>query len=278
LCARYQRSNSASPSCRTADTIKTFTNHFQPNAQGHFFLATVQNTGVPTTSVNGINLYYETTGTGPPLVMIGGLGLAVPEMARLSGPLAGKFQVTAVDNRGTGRSSAPQGPYSIEQMAGDIAALIGQLGLGRVNVLGISMGGRIALSLALSRPDLVDRLILVVTSPRAGTSRWRVRLGMAFSILTRPFDRNPQQRHARKAQFDATSNFDCTDRLGEITAPALIINAKSDRIAPPSFGEEMRDKIPDSRLVLVNGGHIAPLITQRDRVMSEVTEFLSANP
>jgi pimeloyl-ACP methyl ester carboxylesterase len=232
---------------------------------------------VPTIAVNDIDLHYETTGTGAPLVMIGGLGLAVPEMARLSGPLAETFQVTAVDNRGTGRSSAPEGPYSIEQMAGDIEGLIDKLGLGRANVFGISMGGRIALSLALSRPDLVDRLILVVTSPRAGTSRWRVRLGMALSILTRPFDHNPQQRHAQRAQFEATSNFDCTDRLGEIRAPALIINGTSDRIAPPSFGEEMRDNIPDSRLVLVNGGHIAPLVTQRETVVREVTDFLSGN-
>lgn len=72
---------------------------------------------------------------------------------------------------------------------------------------------------------------------------------MALSPLARPFDRNPQQRRAQRAQFDATSNFDCTDRLGEITAPTLIINGTSD--------------------------HIAPLTTQRERVVREVTEFLS---
>jgi pimeloyl-ACP methyl ester carboxylesterase len=84
-----------------------------------------------------------------------------------------KDSVTVVDNRGTGRSSAPEGPYFIEQMAGDIAGLTGKLGLGRVNVLGISMGGRIALSLALTRPDLVDRLILVTTARNRAIDRLR---------------------------------------------------------------------------------------------------------
>jgi len=74
---------------------------------------------VPLIAVNDIELYYESQGPGAPLVVLGGLGLAVSEMGALTGPLAARFRVIAVDNRGTGRSSKPAGPYSIEQMAAD---------------------------------------------------------------------------------------------------------------------------------------------------------------
>jgi len=98
-------------------------------------------------------------------VLLSGLGLDVSEMSMLTGPLAASFQVTAVDNRGAGRSAKPVGPYSIEQMAADIAGLMHRLGLPRAHLAGISLGGRIAMALALDWPDRVDRLILVATSP-----------------------------------------------------------------------------------------------------------------
>jgi 3-oxoadipate enol-lactonase len=121
---------------------------------------------VPLITVNGVELYYEVRGSGAPLVLIGGLGQDVSEMSMLTGPLAASFQVIAVDNRGTGRSAKPAGRYSIEQMAADIAGLMDRLGLPRAHVAGMSMGGRIAMALALDWPGRVDRLILVATGPR----------------------------------------------------------------------------------------------------------------
>ena len=84
---------------------------------------------MPLIAVNDIELYYESHGPGAPLVVLGGLGLAVSEMGALTGPLAARFRVIAVDNRGTGRSSKPAGPYSIEQMAADTAGLMDRLDL-----------------------------------------------------------------------------------------------------------------------------------------------------
>jgi 3-oxoadipate enol-lactonase len=72
---------------------------------------------VPLVAVNDVELYYESHGLGAPLMVLGGLGLDVSEMEALTGPLAERFQVIAVDNRGTGRSAKPPGPYSIGQMA-----------------------------------------------------------------------------------------------------------------------------------------------------------------
>jgi 3-oxoadipate enol-lactonase len=230
---------------------------------------------MPLTVVNDIELYYESHGSGDPLVLIGGLGLAVSEMQPLIGALAGGHRVIAVDNRGAGRSAKPPGPYAIEQMASDVAALAAHLGLSRAHVLGISMGGRIALSLALDHPGLVDRMILVSTGPRAARRRWRVRLGMAISRLPGLRGENPQPRHALMAQFRASGQFDCTGRLGEITRPTLIVHGRADRTAPAALAREMQARIPGSRCVFLDGGHLIALTPQhRERVVTTVREFL----
>jgi 3-oxoadipate enol-lactonase len=230
---------------------------------------------VPLIAVNEVELYYESYGSGVPLVVLGGLGLDVSEMGKLTGPLATRFRVIAVDNRGTGRSAKPPGPYSIEQMAADVFGLLDQLGLIRAHLLGISMGGRIAMAVALAEPDRVDRLVLVATSPRSAGARWLVRAGMLVSDLPVLRGQYRQPRYAMKAQFDATTRFDCTARLSQITAPTLIVHGTSDRIAPVALGEQMHAMIPGSQLVLIKGGHLAPLFTQRDRLVSEIDEFLA---
>ena len=133
---------------------------------------------MPLVAVNDVELYYEARGSGAPLVLLGGLGLDVSEMGMLTGPLAGRFHVIAVDNRGAGRSAKPPGPYSIEQMAADVVGLMDRLELPHAHLLGISMGGRIAMALALAWPGRVDRLVLAATSPRAAGARRLVRAGM----------------------------------------------------------------------------------------------------
>lgn len=140
---------------------------------------------MPLIAVNDVELYYESHGSGVPLMLLGGLGLDVSEMGMLIGPLADRFRVIAVDNRGAGRSAKPPGPYSIEQMAADVAGLMDRLDLPRAHLLGISMGGRIAMALALAWPGRVNRLVLVATSPRAAGARWLVRAGMLVADLLR---------------------------------------------------------------------------------------------
>lgn len=128
---------------------------------------------MPAIAVNGVDLYYEAHGSGAPLVVLGGQGQAVSEMGMLTGPLARQFQVIAIDNRGSGRSAKPRGPYTVEQMAADTAGVMDHLGLPRAHLAGISLGGRIAMALALDRGERVDRLVLVSTGPRAaGRDGW----------------------------------------------------------------------------------------------------------
>lgn len=233
---------------------------------------------MPLITVNGIELYYEVHGSGAPLVLLGGLGLDVSEMSMLTGPLAASFRVIAVDNRGAGRSAKPPGPYSVEQMAADVAGLMDGLGLPRAHLAGISLGGRIALALALDRPDRVDRVILVATGPRAAGARWRVRAGMALANLPGLRGHYRQPRSAMKAQFDATTRFDVTARLPQIAAPTLIVAGRSDHIAPAAVAEQMHALIPGSRLVLIDGGHLAPLLTQHQPLVAEISTFLADRP
>jgi pimeloyl-ACP methyl ester carboxylesterase len=227
--------------------------------------------------VDDIEMYYESRGSGPALVMIGGLGIEMSELDTLIAPLSTRFRVVAFDNRGAGRSSKPRGPYSIEQMAGDVAALMDRLDLPCAHVFGISMGGRIALALALAHPERADRLVLVSTGPRAGGARWLVRLGMLVSDL--PLLRGPhrQPRYALKAQFDATSRFDCSQRLGEIDQPTLILHGSSDHVAPVALAEQMHARIPNSRLVLFEGGHLFTFSTQQEGFVALVGAFLTSS-
>jgi pimeloyl-ACP methyl ester carboxylesterase len=111
--------------------------------------------------VNGINLYYETHGTGRPLILLhGGLG-----SGEMFGPvipaLAASHQVIAVDLQGHGRTADIDRPLDIELMADDIAALIGHLGLDQPDVMGYSLGGGVAFMTAVRHPELVRKAVVV---------------------------------------------------------------------------------------------------------------------
>ena len=227
-------------------------------------------------AVGAIEMFYEVRGSGEPLVLLGGLGLAVAEMQPLIDELAAFSRVIAIDNRGTGRSSKPTGPYSIEQMAGDLAALLDAIGVGHANVLGISMGGRIALSLALDQPHRVDRLVLVSTGARVGGTRRRVRFGMALARLPIVRSRNSSPPHALEAQFDASTTFDCTDRLGSIRNRTLVVHGSRDRVAPLELAELMATAIPASEFVHLAGGHLVALLPRtRRQLVAAVRQFLT---
>ena len=108
-----------------------------------------------------MKLYAEEHGDGQPLLLITGLGYAIWSWQRQLPDWSKRFRCIAVENRGTGRSPKPPGPYSIEEMADDAAeALAGR----RAHVAGFSMGGYIAQMVALRHPELVERLVLVCTA------------------------------------------------------------------------------------------------------------------
>ncbi|HNO65923.1 MAG TPA: alpha/beta hydrolase, partial [Tepidiformaceae bacterium] len=119
---------------------------------------------MPYVPTRDIITYYEEAGSGRPLVLIRGLGsdlqawsLQVPELAK-------HFRVITYDNRGAGRTGAPDKPYTIAGMADDLAALLDALDIPTACILGYSMGGMIAQEFALKHPARVEKLILLGTS------------------------------------------------------------------------------------------------------------------
>jgi pimeloyl-ACP methyl ester carboxylesterase len=112
-------------------------------------------------SVNGLEMYYEIYGTGQPLVMIhGGYG-TIPSLGELLPRLAETRQVIAVELQGHGRTADVDRPLSFEQMADDVAALLGEIEVEQADVFGVSMGGGVALQVAIRHPEVVRKLIVV---------------------------------------------------------------------------------------------------------------------
>lgn len=226
--------------------------------------------------VNGLRMYYELRGDGPPLVLIPGLGAPVKHFMPLADALAAHFRVLAFDNRGAGGTDKPDEPYSIEMMADDTIGLLAELGITKAHVAGISMGGRIAMELAVRRPDLVDRLALVSTVPKVrNTVRRKVIMGV-MARLHPASASNPQPRYAFERQLAASGGYDGTGKLAHITAPTIVLHGKRDKTAQYDLATAMRDGIPGATMVTFDGGHVFMMTAERKRFIDELTSFLSA--
>ena len=234
---------------------------------------------MPVIHAGDIDMYYELHGSGDPLVLIGGLASDISQWAWLTDWCAQTHHVLAFDNRGAGRTDKPDAPYTIPMMANDTDALMETVGMSHATVLGISMGGRIALDLALEHPDRVARLILVSTmaSARPVSSMSRMELLSVLSGLVFR-GRHPQPRYAFNRQREASRSFDCTDRLDEIHVPTTILHGRRDRIAPLRDAQMMRRGIAGSRIVTFSGGHLFFLVRERKWFLDSVATALDGEP
>jgi len=141
---------------------------------------------------NGFSTYYEEIGSGEPIVFICGLSADL-QVWRFQAPeLSKTYRVVTFDNRGAGRSDAPDEPYTITQMAGDLDELLDHLNIGSAHIIGWSMGGLIAQSLARSNPRRVKQMLLLSTCTApdgylsAAISNWvNMRRAMPFDQVVR---------------------------------------------------------------------------------------------
>jgi 3-oxoadipate enol-lactonase len=228
---------------------------------------------MPYEKVNDIQMYYEIHGDGEPLVLIVGLGTDISEWEGIIRWLAQTYQVLAFDNRGAGRTDKPDTPYSIEMMAHDTAGLMQTLGIEQAHILGISMGGRIALALALQHPKSVKKLVLVSTSARS-IKNWR---RYFYGILSNaPIFRSkyPQPHYAFQRQLQASSTFNCTDTLHELHIPTLIMHGKKDKSVPYALAEEMHAAIQGSQMLTFAGGHLFFFMRERQQFLDAIAEFV----
>jgi len=243
---------------------------------------------MPYVPTRDIITYYEEAGSGRPLVLIRGLGsdlqawsLQVPELAK-------HFRVITYDNRGAGRTGAPDKPYTIAGAHDDLAALLDDEVAHTACILGYSMGGMIAQEFALKHPARVEKLILLGTSAgldgysrevirnfvsvrRSNMSREQVVRQQAPFIYSAEllddearYDRavqatvsNPyaQQDHAFIRQAEAILGFNAASRVSGIKVPTLVVTNKDDILVPPRNGEALAKAIPGATLVSLDAGH-----------------------
>ena len=251
---------------------------------------------MPNAQVNGINLYYEEQGSGEPLLLIMGLGAHSLLWIMQRPALAQRYRVISFDNRGSGRSEVPPGPYSTRQMADDAAGLLDHLGIERAHVIGWSMGGMIAQQLALNHPQRVGRLVLLASLAkarayslpwlafgeqarergldRAGLLLWAMPWSYTPAFMTQPAMVEFALNQALADPFPITAEgfagqaaacrehttSDLIDQLPRITAPTLVLVGAEDILTPPEYSREMAQRIPGARLqILERGGHGMPL-------------------
>lgn len=253
---------------------------------------------MPTLESNGITLAYEITGAGHPLLLITGVGYGKWFWHKVVPGLANRFQVVTFDNRGAGDSAKPDGPYTVPMMAADTAGLLDALKIKDAYVMGHSLGGFIAQELAVTRPDLIGKLILASTNyggmkvipitpeaikvltDRSGDPVELVRRGIAIACAPGFGERNmnvakelldyrftnpvpPAQYAAQVAAGAGMSTL--TDavvdqRMSAIRVPTLILFGEFDMVVPPGNANLMADKIAGARVTLLPGtGHIFPI-------------------
>jgi 3-oxoadipate enol-lactonase len=114
--------------------------------------------------LNGIDTYYEVSGSGPRLLFLNGSGATLAEANFLIEPIAERFEVAAMDPRGLGRTGPAPNPYSVSDLATDASALVDHLGWEHFRLMGLSFGGMVAQELAVTDLQRVDGLALLCTS------------------------------------------------------------------------------------------------------------------
>ncbi|MBA2346902.1 MAG: alpha/beta fold hydrolase [Solirubrobacterales bacterium] len=247
---------------------------------------------MPTASVNGTELYYETRGAGEPLLLIQGMSgthasWGEPFLAALE---AAGFQTLRYDHRGIGRSTAWREPFTLPELAADAAGLLDAVGWERPHVLGISMGGMIAQELALAHPERLRTLSLGCTYAGGPESRMAdpadlqalseaMMSGDRERALRQGYETNVSRAFAADEanyapfhtmatsvpaslpvillQMQAIGAHDASARLADLRTPTLVVHGTEDRMLPVSNGSVIAAALPDATLELLDGiGHM----------------------
>jgi 3-oxoadipate enol-lactonase len=258
---------------------------------------------VPEVSTQNATIDYDVHGAGPSLVLINGLGFGRWGFFKQLPDLSRHFATITFDAK-EGRN--PKGV--IEGLAADAADLLAHLGVTRAHVFGTSLGGFVAQELALSRPELVGRLVLVSTGEggrgsermslgamgemfglRAVSPKQAARRGLEGATSERYRAENPDEferivdkrlsdspsASSYYAQALAGSRFDDSGEVGRIGSPTLVIHGAEDRYVPPSNARALAEAIPNAKLCVLQGaGHLV-FIERAAEVNREVATFLA---
>jgi 3-oxoadipate enol-lactonase len=259
---------------------------------------------VPVTTTKNASVEYDVRGAGPSLVLINGLGFGRWGFFKQVPALSRYFATITFD------AQSERDPEDvIAGLAGDVVDLLGHLGVNNAHVLGASLGGFVAQQLAISRPDLVARLVLVSTGHGgrgvertslgamgkmfglgAFSPKQAARRGLEGATSERYRAENPEEfeRIVERRLADSPSpsayygqakagwRFDASGEVGRISSPTLVVHGAEDRYVPPSNARALAQAIPGAQLRVVEGsGHLV-FVERAADVNRKVLAFLGA--
>jgi len=241
---------------------------------------------------DGTTLYYETEGEGETVAFVGEAGYGAWQWGWQHRALAGPYRSVVADLRGTGRSDAPDGPYSVSTLAADLDAVLADANADLAHLVGLGLGGAVALEYAF-RFGRARSLTLVGTAASGdrltdayadlGTDGMEAALSTGFLAEQpdvvdgiaewRAGDADPSGFAAQRVAFEG---FDRSGELYECTLPSLVLHGEADRAVPPEAGRELAEGLPRGEFRGFEGaGHLVTV--ERSRPVNDaLLAFLDA--
>jgi pimeloyl-ACP methyl ester carboxylesterase len=266
---------------------------------------------MPKVVCNNVLLHYEERGDGVPLVFLHGLAGDHLYWQGQMRTFARRFRCLAPDNRDAGQSGPAVAPYTIGDLAADVAGLLDALGLPDAHLAGLSLGGMIALELAVAYPSVVRSLFLVGTVGRAddwfkatldiyshirrqvADTAGFLRALLPFLVSHRFFESPnkiewlqaflrqcafPQTIDGFFRQLEAIREHDILERASTVRCPVLVVVGEDDQITPPRYAEQLARCIPQARLHILPGVGHSPVLEDASSFSRLLLDFLRSVP
>jgi 3-oxoadipate enol-lactonase len=258
-------------------------------------------------SIGGITLHDASDGVqdGPPLVFINSLGSDLRIWDEVILPFTDRFAILRFDNRGHGLSDCPPGPYVMQNFIDDLAGLLDHQHIDSAVLIGISIGGMIAMGYAAVHPEKVKGLVLCDTGTKIGTTAyWNERIdklrqngmdSLGDVLISRWLTPAFAQQHPTDyrgyrnmithtplsgyiATCEALREADLSTTAQTVAAKALVVCGSEDASTPPDLGRALASTLKDARFALIEGAAHLPCIDKSAQLAALIKDFLQELP
>jgi 3-oxoadipate enol-lactonase len=260
---------------------------------------------MPTAELHGIRIYYDLLGEGESVAFLNGVMMTTQSWVLQTSLFRHRYRCLLHDFRGQLLSDKPEEPWSLEDHAQDLRALLDHLEIGSCHLVGTSYGGEVGMIFTHTWPERVKSLSVISSVSEVGpeldraVARWSktaleapgelYRVALPFNFSPGFIEANPQlveqgeeRLRACPAEFfpafarlvDAFRRLDITDNLERIESPTLVLVGEGDTLKPPSYSRLIAERIPDCELLLVPGAGHAVILEKPHEVNSAILGFI----